>query len=179
MNAEPQTTNRERVVRTLNGWLMLPIVLLLFFGGFALFIYSVVAGVRLQDHPIWPLFAFGLLLEPVSIILFRGFFTLQPNEARLLLLFGAYKGTVREPGFHWGNPFYSNGQSQFGAFARSIEMRSNLGAGKPSGSVGEHKRLSRFKLSLRSRNFNSERLKVNDKRGNPVEIAAVVVWRVQ
>src|SRR5947209_8495843 len=108
MNAERQTTNRERVVTTLNGWPMLPIVILLIIGAFTLIIYSIVEGVRIQDHPIWPLFVLGLLLEPVAIILLRGFFTLQPNEARLLLLFGAYRGTVRQPGFHWGNPFYSN-----------------------------------------------------------------------
>jgi regulator of protease activity HflC (stomatin/prohibitin superfamily) len=75
-----------------------------------------------------------------------GHFTLQPNSAKVLILFGAYHGTVRNSGFHWANPFYSK--------------------------VGT-------KISLRTRNFNSEKLKVNDKRGNPIEIAAVVVWRVE
>jgi regulator of protease activity HflC (stomatin/prohibitin superfamily) len=85
-----------------------------------------------------------VLMLGVLITLWEGFFTLQPNEAAVLLLFGAYKGTVRSAGFHWANPFY-------------------------------HK----TKISLRIRNFNTEKLKVNDQRGNPTEIAAVVVWRVQ
>lgn len=70
-------------------------------------------------------------------------YTLQPNEAAILQLFGAYRGTTRTTGLRATNPFYT-----------------------------------RRKLSLRARNLNGERLKVNDKRGNPIEIAAVVVWRV-
>ena len=68
---------------------------------------------------------------------------LQPNQAALLLLFGSYRGTDRERGLRWANPFYSKN-----------------------------------KISVRARNFNSEKLKVNDLRGNPIEIAATVVWRV-
>jgi regulator of protease activity HflC (stomatin/prohibitin superfamily) len=85
--------------------------------------------------------ALGLIL---LIILYCGFFTLQPNVSAVLILFGAYEGTVRQPGFHWANPFYT-----------------------------------KLKVSLRVRNFNTDTLKVNDARGNPTEIAAVVVWRVQ
>jgi regulator of protease activity HflC (stomatin/prohibitin superfamily) len=72
-----------------------------------------------------------------------GLYTLQPNEAAILQLFGAYRGTSRVPGLRATNPFYT-----------------------------------RKKVSLRARNLNGERLKVNDKRGNPIEIAAVVVWHV-
>jgi regulator of protease activity HflC (stomatin/prohibitin superfamily) len=72
-----------------------------------------------------------------------GLYTLQPNEAALLQLFGSYRGTTRVAGLRGTNPFYT-----------------------------------RRKVSLRARNLNGERLKVNDKRGNPIEIAAVVVWRV-
>src|SRR4029079_2290914 len=67
----------------------------------------------------------------------------NPNEARVLQLFGAYRGTVREAGLRWASPFFS-----------------------------------KMKISLRVRNFESGRLKVNDSDGNPIEIAAVVVWRV-
>jgi regulator of protease activity HflC (stomatin/prohibitin superfamily) len=73
-----------------------------------------------------------------------GFFTLQPNEAAVLILFGAYKGTTRTPGLRATNPFYT-----------------------------------RKKISLRARNLNGDKLKVNDKRGNPIEIAAAIVWRVE
>ncbi len=75
--------------------------------------------------------------------LFKGFFTLQPKEAAVLTLFGAYRGSVKQSGLLWTNPFYS-----------------------------------RRKISLRTRNLTGETLKVNDKRGNPVEIGAVLVWRV-
>src|SRR5262249_48587407 len=77
--------------------------------------------------------------------------------ACVLVLFGAYRGTVRENGFHWGNPFYS--------------MRPPTGA-------ATSKRPGRLKISLRARTLNGETLKVNDRRGNPIEIAAVLVWRV-
>ena len=86
----------------------------------------------------------GIPAIPVGIVLLCGHFTLQPNEARVLILFGAYKGTVRGSGFWWTNPF-----------------------------------MTKKKISLRARNLNGEKLKVNDKRGNPIEIAAVVVWRVE
>ena len=79
----------------------------------------------------------------LSIILPAGFFVVQPNEARVLVLFGKYIGTVRESGFWYANPF----------------------------AIKRH-------VSLRIRNFNSEKIKVNDLHGNPIEIAAVVVWYV-
>jgi regulator of protease activity HflC (stomatin/prohibitin superfamily) len=177
MKPETITSNRERVVRVFNGWIMLPVIMVLLLGAIALFIYSIAAG---EGHSIWSLFVISILTEFAAIIMLIGFFALQPNEARVLLLFGAYKGTVREPGFHWGNPFYSNGPSQTGTAARSFEfqvegMPQRKSHNPPSGP----KRSPRFKVSLRTRNFNSEKLKVNDKRGNPIEIAAVVVWRVQ
>ena len=151
MNAVSLNTNRENVVHVITGWLMLPIVIVLFLGSAAGLVYSIV---RVNDlgHPLWWLLVVSVLVEIASAIMFKGFFTLQPNEARVLVLFGAYKGTAREPGFHWANPFYSSNGA---------------------------KALLRFKISLRTRNFNSDKLKVNDKRGNPIEIAAVVVWRVQ
>ncbi|UFJ59696.1 SPFH domain-containing protein [Brevibacillus sedimenti] len=81
-----------------------------------------------------------LLLAAVGI---SGFFIVQPNEAKVLIFFGQYLGSVRRSGFWWGTPF-----------------------------------TIRKKVSLRVRNFNSSKLKVNDVEGNPIEIAAVVVFRV-
>jgi regulator of protease activity HflC (stomatin/prohibitin superfamily) len=148
--------NKEREVWTPSGWMMLLVNLAMF----------VVAGllladfVRSQNHTagraqvdVWR------IIIPVAMfilggIMTGGFFTLQPNEARVLILFGAYKGTVRRSGFHWANPFYSKGPLVGG------------------------QRVRRYVVSLRARNFNSDKLKVNDKRGNPIEIAAVIVWRV-
>jgi regulator of protease activity HflC (stomatin/prohibitin superfamily) len=110
----------------------------------------------------WALLIMGVLLELWSWIMVIGFFTLQPNEARVLLLFGAYKGTVRKSGFHWANPFYSR----------------NLKPGGPGPQAPALPGCGRDKVSLRARTLNVVKLKVNDKRGNPIEIAAVVVWRV-
>ena len=74
--------------------------------------------------------------------------------------------------FHWGNPFFSNGNR---ASTLAAAKGNRSAASRPPGG-GQS---SRNKISLRARTFNGERLKVNDKRGNPIEIAAVVVWRVQ
>lgn len=83
-----------------------------------------------------------VFLPPIVILLF-GLFLVNPNEARVLQLFGKYVGTVKHPGLRYANPFYS-----------------------------------KQKISVRVRNFETGKLKVNDKIGTPVEIAAVVVWRV-
>jgi regulator of protease activity HflC (stomatin/prohibitin superfamily) len=79
----------------------------------------------------------------VALFVLCGLFSVNPNEARVLQLFGGYVGTVKAPGLRWANPFYTS-----------------------------------KRISLRVRNFESSRLKVNDSDGNPIEIAAVVVWRV-
>ena len=157
--------NRERVATVFSGWTMLPISLLLFFGGIALFITSLVMGQRGQ--PVWDLLIIGVLSFIAAIISFPGFFTLQPNEARVLVLFGDYRGTVRQSGFHWANPFY----------ARGLHYKGQSGQTPPKGGEAAVRAsmVSRFRISLRVRNMMSDRLKVNDKRGNPIEIAAVVV----
>lgn len=137
------TSNKEKTITVASGWLMLLINFLLLVAG----VWLIARTAYLNEHfnanlsavRIWA----GLGLGMLALVSLGGHFTLQPNEARVLMLFGAYKGTVRESGFHWTNPFYS-----------------------------------KRKMSLRLRNLNGEKLKVNDKRGNPIEIAAVVVWRV-
>jgi regulator of protease activity HflC (stomatin/prohibitin superfamily) len=174
MKNDPQTPNRERSVIVTSGGIMLPVVIVLSLGSIALFIYSIAAGVRQYDHPLWFLFVTAIIVEIVSIVMMRGFFTLQPNEGRVLVLFGAYKGTVRDSGFHWANPFYSKG-SRLGSLAQNIEAKER-GKAVVSLQTGP---VPRFKISLRARNFNSDRLKVNDRGGNPIEIAAVIVWRVE
>src|ERR1035438_53394 len=171
MTPREALSNRERIVTVANGWVMLPLLLLLILGDIGLFIYAIAAGKG--DQPLVLPLVLSLLLLPALIILMTGLFTLQPNEARVLLLFGAYKGTVRTAGFHWGNPFYSNGsQQQLGARVAAAKA-----AGKSEASATV--RPGRNKISLRARTYNGMALKVNDKRGNPIEIAAVVVWRVQ
>ena len=183
MNTEVVSVNREKPVQVLSGWVMLPVVLILIIGGPAVLIYSIAKGVNTIGHPIVWLFVLGILMEITGIIFAVGLFTLQPNEARVLILFGEYKGTVRAIGFWWGNPFYSNGSRQGLVAAQMAQMESKLAAAQggrqAGGRGGAAKGPSRHKISLRARTLNGEKLKVNDKRGNPVEIAAIVIWRVQ
>jgi regulator of protease activity HflC (stomatin/prohibitin superfamily) len=179
--AAPQlrhTDERER--HALNGWLALALLVLWFIAAAALFISTVAA--------LGPEGAGATALTPVRIIgafvmgglgIFAcfGFFTLEPNEARVLILFGAYKGTARRSGFHWANPLYARTR---GPVPGSSPVAKKVKVGPLSvsdGTVTQPK--LKTKLSLRVHNFNSPTLKVNDKRGNPVEIAAVVVWRVE
>jgi regulator of protease activity HflC (stomatin/prohibitin superfamily) len=175
MANEEALLNREQSVRVQNGWVMLVLLIGLLICDVALFVYSLAAGVEVQGHPIIPLFLACIVGLIVLIILLTGFFTLQPNEARVLVLFGKYRGTVRESGFHWGNPFYSNGPAILG----SGDAAPGEAQRKPSGRVRTKQTFTRNKISLRARTINVEKLKVNDKRGNPIEIGAVMVWRVQ
>ena len=180
MNAEVLTANKEREIRVLNGWPMLPIVIAMLLGGIAMVVCSIVLGVQRNGPPEWGLLVPGLLLIPTASIMMSGFFTLQPNEARVLILFGGYRGTVRTSGFHWGNPFYSNGGARGGFAARMAEAQMAAATAAKTGTPApQSKTSSRNKISLRARNFNCDKLKVNDKRGNPIEIAAVIVWRVK
>ena len=159
--------NRERVVQVQNGWMMLSLVLAIL----AVDIGIVLFG-EIPQHPVRLAF-FILSLLVTAVFILPGFFSLQPNQGRVLLLFGAYKGTVRESGLHWGNPFYSNGQSSMGSQLAEAQKK-----GKSEASSEPRRTLGRNKISLRARTLNGAPLKVNDKRGNPIEIAAVVVWRV-
>ena len=176
---EERPVTREVPARTLSGWAMLPATVALFVAGTVALVLSFVHGTPTADggtEPEWWLFVAGVAAEALGILTCPGYFTLQPNEARVLILFGAYRGTTRETGFRWANPFYSNGVAGGGARAGEEPARSPWRTRRTA--PGE-RRLGRYKVSLRARTLNGERLKVNDRRGNPVEIAAVVVWRVQ
>jgi regulator of protease activity HflC (stomatin/prohibitin superfamily) len=135
-SAQPQ--NHEHIIRAPSGWAMLMVNLALYLAPVALLVTaprgSIGAGLVLVS----------VFLLIAALVMSGGFFTLQPNEAAVLILFGRYVGTVRDSGFFFTNPFNK-----------------------------------KLKISLRARNLNGEKLKVNEKRGNPIEIAVVVVWRVQ
>jgi regulator of protease activity HflC (stomatin/prohibitin superfamily) len=161
--------SREKETRAVNGWIVLiPLA--------AILIADAVYFYLSRPNGLLLLFAWVVLLGGLGS--FKGFFSLQPNEARVLILFGAYIGTVRTSGFYWANPFLSNGRQEAN---RPMQLNGDgrLTRTKPSsvGAVGRS--LGRNKLSLRARTMNGEKLKVNDKRGNPIEIAAVVVWRIE
>lgn len=119
----------ERLTTPMSGYLMIFIT-------FILLIVSIV-GLALMRNPFFLVLLFG------TFVLLPGFFFVNPNSSRVLVLFGKYIGTVKQNGFFWVNPFYTK---------RSI--------------------------SLRARNFDSERVKVNDKVGNPILIGVILVWKV-
>jgi len=178
MNTKQATVNVERAVRVRNGWVMLVVVIGLLLGDAALLIFSIQDGTRISGQPDASLVVVCLFFLIVCVIMLRGFFTLQPNEARVLVLFGDYKGTVRTSGFHWGNPFYTNGYRLVGGLTVG-EIQSKLTGTKTGAGASSRQTMGRNKMSLRARTLNGDKLKVNDKRGNPIEIAAVVVWRVE
>ncbi|HET8888357.1 MAG TPA: SPFH domain-containing protein [Candidatus Angelobacter sp.] len=174
MNTNKVTAAHEQVVRVQNGWVMLVLLIAAVLADIGLMVFSIRDGVETTGEPHVGLLLLSALALPLLIILLTGLFTLQPNQARVLVLFGAYKGTVRTPGFHWGNPFYSRGPQAAASLQARIAAAKGI-ATAPS----EQKTLGMNKISLRARTLNGDKLKVNDKRGNPIEIAAVVVWRVE
>jgi regulator of protease activity HflC (stomatin/prohibitin superfamily) len=120
----------EKIISPVNGYLVLLILLAIA----ALIIYGFSSGFFLLAIP----------LLPVFILLSTGLIVISPNNSKVLLLFGDYKGSVKQNGLFWINPFYN-----------------------------------RTTLSLRARNFESEKVKVNDKMGNPILISVILVWKVK
>lgn len=120
----------EKEIKASSGYVML-LVLLGVVGG-------MIAGLLITESPLF------IILMLVVVLIVKGFFIVNPNGSKVMVLFGEYKGTVRENGFFWANPFYS-----------------------------------KQRISLRARNFDSERVKVNDKIGNPIMINVILVWQVE
>lgn len=121
---------QEKIIKLSNGYFMLFVLVLLIAGGIYGLVYSILG-----------LFIAFLIL---TIITIPGFFLVNPNTSKVLLLFGKYIGTVKENGFYWANPLYT-----------------------------------KKSISLRASNFDSERVKVNDKLGNPIMISTIAVWKVK
>ncbi len=119
----------EKIITVANGYIFLFLALLLIFGG----IYG--------TFNISSLFVISIV---IGVFMLPGFFLVNPNNSKVILLFGKYIGTVKENGFYWANPFYT-----------------------------------KKGISLRASNFDSERVKVNDKLGNPIMISTILVWRVK
>ena len=174
-----KSASAERETGALNGWALLVVNLVLLIGTMVWLISIIVDAARTNNPSglMWLIPA--VLLEVLAVILLCGHFTLQPNEARVLLLFGAYTVTVRTSGLWWANPFYARARARIPLPPGSVPPETVQAARNKPGFSHLLARTLSAKISLRARNFNSEKLKVNDKRGNPVEIAAVVVWRVE
>ncbi|PJA96556.1 MAG: hypothetical protein CO129_05885 [Ignavibacteriales bacterium CG_4_9_14_3_um_filter_34_10] len=126
----------EKSSKKYNGFLFLFIVIVASIADAFLLRNGIMTN---NDSILWIFIPLLILI----FISFGGFIVVQPNDSRVLVLFGKYLGTVRDSGFWWVNPFTTKKQ-----------------------------------VSLRIHNFNSEKIKVNDLHGNPIEIAAVIVWRV-
>src|SRR5210317_986486 len=120
---------QEKIIKVSNGYAMFVIFLILLGGG----IYGLV------NYSDW--YTVSII---IAVIVLPGFFLVNPNTSKVILLFGKYIGTVKENGFYWANPLYRK---------RGI--------------------------SLRASNFDSERVKVNDKLGNPIMISTILVWKVE
>jgi len=127
---------REIERKAASGYSVLAVLLLITAG----FIYALVRMIAAENVLG---IIFSIVVLSLLIVLYFGFFIVNPNEAKVLQLFGKYVGTAREPGLRWANPFFT-----------------------------------KVKVSLRVRNFETGKMKVNDNRGNPIEMAAVVVWKV-
>jgi SPFH domain / Band 7 family len=127
---------RERERSVMSGLVMVVVLVLVLLGSTWGFIRGLAADSTSTV-------VVSIVVWVFALLSFMGVFSVNPNEARVLQLFGEYVGTVKTPGLRWANPFYT-----------------------------------KKRVSVRIRNFESARLKVNDLEGNPIEIAAVVVWRV-
>jgi regulator of protease activity HflC (stomatin/prohibitin superfamily) len=127
---------QEKEIRGWSGWLLLILLVLLI--GFCI---AALVNEGVNERPVG--IVFWLLWICVFGTCLFGLTVVNPNEAKVVVLFGTYKGTLKRPGFWWVHPL-----------------------------------TRRRRVSLRIRNFESSKSKVNDQDGNPIEIAAVVVWRV-
>jgi len=134
-----QTRNpsQETTFSPLSGYALLVLALALLGGAITLIVWG--ASQKLPAPALC-----GVAVVIVFVLVLPGFFVVEPNQGRALVLFGRYRGTARTPGFWWTNPF-----------------------------------TSKKRISLRAHNLNGKALKVNDLLGNPIEIAAVVVWQVK
>lgn len=142
--------NQEKIIKGVNGYLMLFVCFLTVVGGIALAVFGGIIDSGLLVVP-------GILLVIASVFILVGLKVLAPNEAYVLTLFGKYYGTLKQDGFFWVNPFCTP---------------INPAASSPLNT------LSGKKISLKAMTLNNEKQKVNDEEGNPIEIGVIVIWKI-
>ena len=157
----------ENVIRPMSGWFPLVVNIGLFLASPALFVYTFSSNTGPTPGFIAGLVVAVLLLVGAIIMLF-GFLAIPPNHARVLLLFGKYIGSVRDSGFFWVNPFYS--KKDISLRVRNFETGSTF--------IPESKDLATGKILQPKSRTSGRASKVNDRDGNPIDITAVVVWKV-
>jgi regulator of protease activity HflC (stomatin/prohibitin superfamily) len=157
----------EKTYKPISGWIPLLVTIALLIAGPWLFIVGVIdLGAYDSDGGLLELIL-GVLLFALGFVSLFGFMAIAPNQARVLLLFGSYKGSALESGFFWVNPFFS--KKKISLRIRNFE----------TGSVHTPEQKSEGgKVIQKASRSHGRPSKVNDRDGNPVDISAVVVWRV-
>lgn len=162
----------EKIIKSKSGWLFLLITIVLFVVA-ALFLVNFVLSAIAADRnprldPSFPSIIGALVFFFAGLFVSSGLFSLQPGQAKVCVLFGKYIGTVKDEGLRWANPYYAK------TLSTNLGDLSSLSTGVGTPSVNMHTSI----ISTRARTLNGDVLKVNDRMGNPIEIAEVVVWRV-
>ncbi len=151
---------QEREVRLRSGFVMLLVILLWLAGTVALFVYG---GVTKQFGFVYA----GIPLAVVWVFLPFGFIVNGPNQSRVVQLFGTYVGTLKRIGFFWGNPFY---------YRTAVSLRVQTFETGVQSTPERKDATGKVTQDAQSRRMPS---KVNDKDGTPIEVAAVVTFKVQ
>ena len=169
METQEKLVNRytEKPVKTLNGFAMLFVVLLLLVASIAALVCGPVFLSGTNVPGMVTLLVLGVLVLVLDFFLMAGLKILNPNEALVFTLFGKYHGTLKKDGFFWVNPFCEGINP--GASPASMTTVN----GSTSVSLGGSR-----KISLKTRTLNNEKQTVNDERGNPIIIGTIVIWRI-
>lgn len=162
----------EKIIKSKSGWLFLLITIVLFAVA-ALFLANFVLSAIAADRnprldPSFPSIIGALVFFFAGMFVSSGLFSLQPGQAKVCVLFGKYIGTVKDEGLRWANPYYAK------TLSTNVGDLSSLASVTGVPTVNVHTSI----ISTRARTLNGDVLKVNDRMGNPIEIAEVVVWRV-
>lgn len=161
MSEEKNVVQNEKVISRKNGFAMLFLWLFVMAVGIAAFVYGFIGNVK------GFLIVGGIVAFIVSIIGFCGLKVLNPNEAYVFTIFGKYYGTIKSAGFYWVNPFC-------GAVNPTVKTAPAI---SNQGNINITSGISK-KVSLKTMTLDNKKQKVNDEQGNPVEIGAVVIWKV-
>jgi regulator of protease activity HflC (stomatin/prohibitin superfamily) len=154
---------QERELKLSSGWVWLAMLLVQLAAGIGLIVSSINPS---PAKPTWELLVGGIAVLVIWLVMLFGFVINGPNQARVIQLFGKYVGTVKDTGFFYGNPFYAVTKVSLRVRTFETGMKRTEEVKDATGKV------------LVAGSQSRQPLKVNDKDGTPIEIAAVVVWKV-